>query len=63
MFETVEIWCEANVRGEVITVRHRVDAILYDNDAGARQAVRDHLRRALMEEILKRWRPVIHERR
>jgi hypothetical protein len=57
------LWVEAKVAGASVTARQAVDAQMYDSDPNMRQAADQALRRALVEAILERWKPVIHVRR
>lgn len=58
LFEQVKLTCEARVAGQTITVVQYMSTVHW-HDSGARAAMEEHLRRALMDEILKHWKPVV----
>ena len=56
--QTVTIRAEATVGGERLMVQMNVVEMAYA-DSGVRAMVHHDLRQRLMDEILKRWSPVI----
>lgn len=57
-FGQVKLTCEARVAGQTVGVVQYMSTAHW-RDPEARAVMEEHLRRALMDEILKRWKPVV----
>lgn len=60
-FETVTVYCEANVAGESVIVRHAIPKVAAE-DPELMAVLRDSLRHRLVDAILDRWKPVVRIR-
>lgn len=62
-FERVLLTAEAKVGGENLVVKLFIDALTYDQDEDFKEHIHDQVRRSLMDQILKRWSPVVRVHR
>lgn len=61
LLSTVHLSCKATVGDQEVTSQMSVSRAVWD-DPAARQAIKEGLRFKLVEEILKKWSPVVKVR-